>query len=91
MRHPPISTTALVVAGGVVVGAAAIYGGYLAYQYYSEKSNIKWAAKEVGITYQQLSDYMHQNYNFKGPGGTWKGKDLLAIAEEAARYYGKKK
>jgi uncharacterized protein HemX len=85
----------LLVAGGVVVGAAAVaVGGYYAWQYYKgrEQRQVDYWAKKYGLTYEQLSDYLHQwkQDNGKRPNDNLTKAERIIVAEEAARWFGKR-
>ncbi len=79
-----IGTGTLLVAGGVVIGVAAVaYLGYRAWIYYSEQSRIKAAAKAAGIAdWRELGDAIEafkQKVGFRGE-LTW--QQILEIAWE---------
>jgi len=86
-----LSTPVLVTAG--VVAAVGV-GGYYAWQYYKnrEQRQITEAANKFNLSYQELSDYLHDikpSSGGRGPKDNFNFAQLLAIAEELARSLGR--
>ena len=78
---------------GAALIAAGAYATKLTYNHFSsEQSRIRAAANQAGLTYAQLSEYLH---SFKegphgagrGPGDNFTWEELVAIAAEAAQWY----
>jgi hypothetical protein len=78
---------------GAALITAGVYATKLAYTHFSnEQSQIREAARQAGITYQQFSDYLHMIKG--GPAGGGRGPrdnytfaQLVLLAKEAAQYY----
>ena len=83
-------STPVLVTTGVVAGVAV--GGYYAWQYYKnrEQRKVEYWANKYGLTYEQLSDFLHdwKHENGRGPKDNLTKAEWAIVAYEAARWYG---
>ena len=88
-----VCETAAVIAGGVALTGAALYGSYLAYQYYSIPKPIRDAARKVGVSPRALGDAVEQYKHDNGlpPDYNLPYATILSIAQALKRveYYSK--